>query len=241
MVRRRSGVLVPVLGVLLLSVVLYAAPAAATSLNCTAIYGQHCYGEAMWRYQANAGGKTQLYVTSGMYVQYESPYTDHINQELWVFTNNSEFSWVEVGYKLGYAYKNGYSVNQRWFWAESRPDGKFTEHIPTNVGNVWDYWGTYVWVDAYSISSTQWKIDINNTQVGISSQPCCSIRLESGSEATDAGSRNDPNSTGPLQWLSYGGWGNGWTYNGNNAVIGITGPGYFYWYIPQVIGINGQN
>ena len=218
-------------------------PAVASATTCS--MASHCYNIVDWE-SGSYGGSTSLYVPpSGDPIRTPPALyqTDFVNQELWVGTSNDTDHqyWVEAGVKAGYSFFAGSSVNMRFFWEDSRPSGGIYGHVVTTIGNVWDYSSSWVPVSIWASSSTHYTVQINNSIVGdsyVSTSP--SRWMQSGLETTSA-SNVAHTGTGPLRWLSYGGWTNYWSYAGVPSTLYSSGVGSIYWSYTNIVAVDNLN
>ncbi len=220
--------------VVLLFPLLMFSPASAVTVNCTS---PHCYSTVEWDNTSSGitGGYDTVYVVAGSAADYSSGH--FIDEELWVGTNNSNPStyWVEVGYTYGPV--AGYSgPGPNWYWADYRPNGIYTEHIPS-FANPSNYMNQNIAIAAAYSGSSTWTVYIGGTSQGLStSNPAGSGGLATGLEVYSGNNSSYLNGSvdGSMEWQNAG-WHSYW---GSSTYKNITGPTTGGWYTTDYIWTN---
>lgn len=235
--RRRRGATAVTCAIVLATVVtVWQSPPASATNDCYGYLGRKCYGITVTN-SSSFGARTKLYMTSQ---SIPDPTQENLVQALWAGTPGCN-CWVEVGYFTGAAYNVGYSVNERFYWADLRPNGSYFVHIVTGIGNPWDYWNTWLPVAMFSSTSggTSYLVSIGSTFVGTSApHNCCSTSyLNSGTESSDTGGVTH-SGTGILGALTIYGWADGWSGSTTHGDLNVC---YGTWWIAGYSAFTGCN
>jgi len=191
-------------------------------------YAQHYYGkgEIYWNSTKHWSGGAAIFPNPNpdYYVQPSIGYA--ANHTLWVFTNNSDQSWNEVGYSKGRNLNGHWDTTLRTlYYAFRLPNGQYYEYRSSNpVGNP----GT---THSYKISfgAGIWFIYIDNILQGFSAQPLYAKYIQVGLESLYyANSCRTVYSSG-LQVNEDGVW-KGWS--GNLSRIYQSSGYHFSWVTP---------
>lgn len=197
-------------------------------------------GEIYWLIQRKwIGGKVTFANPNPDYIA--SSNLGHINQTLWVITNNGNlvqdsvtgqytYTWVEVGYTRGWSTSpSSYDPNVRSLYtAVERPVGGigyYSERLsPWPVGNP----GTvHNYVILYDNSQGVWKVYIDEYYDSYSTQPLYAQNISIGLE--DADINGTSASEVKLQNMGYYYEGQGWySYGLANPHITNTDPNHYY-------------
>jgi hypothetical protein len=133
-------------------------------------YPSHCHAVA--RYGPVAGQQAYYLNAVGADLEVDclwvdNPYTDFVNYELWMTTNNNYSAtgyWVEGGMTAGTLSHGvgGHPTGFLWYWADMRPNG----------GGYWEHYisdattGTYTNLSFYWAGNGAWNVYKGGSYVG---------------------------------------------------------------------------
>lgn len=230
---------------------LFVTNARADAQTCWETYPYHCW-EGAYFVNGNFGAQATLAVPT---TQFRLPnwQTDFISQELWDQTSDmgpygqNPWGWVEAGFFTGTVYKSTSSVNERWFWADNRPNSNqpFATHVLSpQSGLDWPFNYPGQWIpDMIQMGPNQnWHVTLNVVCVGSSvNNPGPGSDVVSGLETGDQGAVGH-SATGVLQWLTYGQWVQGWTSGNLHSLLFLAAPHCSNsWVYPNYVAQDGCN
>jgi hypothetical protein len=179
----------------------------------------------------NEGGYADMYIASGSV--YDGAAGGHINQTIWVATDNSTSAgtyWVEGGYTYGYQGSSALT----YYWAHQSPVYGYGDHRITSITPTVGNWEP---IEILYNTNNTWNI-YYNWQVGSgpdgSSQATgnalWSYGMVAGLESTDT---NNHLTNAKAYGLEYedpqGTWHTGWNTTNNLSYLHVVAPAYASW------------
>jgi hypothetical protein len=179
----------------------------------------------------NQGGYANMYIAPG--VAYDWSSGGHINQTIWVATDNSTSVgtyWVEGGYTYGYGGSNVLT----YYWAHRSPIYGYAQHNITSITPAVGYWEPiqikYVGNNAWNICYN-WKVETgpDSSSTATGNGPW-SYGMVTGLESTSQTSYLTNAKAFSLQWLDLQGvWHTGWNTTNNPSFLYTISPAHASW------------
>jgi hypothetical protein len=172
-----------------------------------------------------------MYIASGSASDAAS--LGHINQTIWVATDNSTGSgtyWVEGGYTYGYHGSNILT----YYWAHKSPTYGYGDHQITSITPTV---GNWVPIQVRYSTNNTWNIYYNfNVESGpygssaATGNALWSYGMVAGLESTCQTSTLTNAQASALQWLDpQGVWNTGWNTTNNSSFTHVDLPAYASW------------